>query len=70
MNKLYILRRTFRLLLKNPSFSLTAILSLAVGMGSSLAVFSLADAVLLRPLQFGNESRVVDVFETRPKISQ
>ena len=45
---------------------MAAILSLAFGIGGTVAVFSLTDAVLLRPLQFGNESRLVQVWEKRP----
>ncbi len=63
------LRYSFRQLLKNPSFSLTAILSLALGIGGTVAVFSLTDAILLRPLQFTNEARLVQVSENRPSFS-
>jgi putative ABC transport system permease protein len=51
------LRYSLRQLVKAPSFSIAVIVSLAFGIGGTVAVFSLADAVLLRPLQFGNESR-------------
>src|SRR5581483_4379761 len=60
------LRYSLRQLAKQPSFSVAAILSLAFGIGGTVAVFSLTDAVLLRPLQFGNESRLVQVWEKRP----
>ncbi len=59
------LRHSVRQLAKNPSFSVTAILSLIFGIGGTVAVFSLTDAVLLRPLQFENESRLVQVWEKR-----
>jgi putative ABC transport system permease protein len=60
------LRYSLRQLIKRPSFSLAAVLSLAFGIGGTVAVFSLTDALLLRPLQFENESRVVQVWEKRP----
>lgn len=63
------LRLSFRQLLKAPSFSIAVILSLAFGIGGTVAIFSLTDAILLRPLQFGNESRVVQIWERRPGFS-
>ncbi len=63
------LRYALRQLLKNPSFSLAAVLSLAFGIGGTVAVFSLTDAILLRPLQFENQSRLVQVWEKRPGFS-
>ncbi|MBV8897981.1 MAG: ABC transporter permease [Acidobacteriaceae bacterium] len=63
------LRHSLRQLAQQPSFSLAAILSLAFGIGGTVAVFSLTDAILLRPLQFGNESRLVQVWERRPGFS-
>jgi putative ABC transport system permease protein len=62
------LRYSLRRLLRHPSFALAAVLSLAFGIGGTVAVFSLTDAVLLRPLQFGNESRLVQVSEKRPRL--
>ncbi len=63
------IRHSFRQLLKTPSFSLTAIVSLALGIGGTVAVFSLIDAILLRPLQFTNEAHLVQVSESRPSFS-
>lgn len=62
------LRYSLRQLLKHPSFCLTVVLSLAFGVGGTVAVFSLTDAILLRPLQFTNEARLVQVFENRPAL--
>ena len=57
-----------RKLCKSPGFTITVLLTLGLGIGASIAVYSLADAALLRPLQFENEKRLVQIFEDRPAI--
>ncbi|MFZ0742859.1 MAG: ABC transporter permease [Terracidiphilus sp.] len=57
-----------RRLCKSRGFTITVLLTLGLGIGASIAVYSLADAVLLRPLQFENEKRLVQIFEDRPAI--
>src|SRR6185503_7041486 len=59
-------RYGLRSLRKNPAYSLVAIATLAVGIGAGTAVFSVASAVLLRPLPYQDPSRLVRVFETNP----
>ena len=53
------LRLTFRRFRKNPGFSLTIVLTLALGIGATTAIFSLVEGVLLRPLPFNDPDRLV-----------
>ncbi|MBX9601003.1 MAG: ABC transporter permease [Bryobacteraceae bacterium] len=55
-----------RLLLRQKSFTIAAIAAIALGMGATTAVFSLVDAVLLRPLPFPEPGRLVRLYEIRP----
>jgi putative ABC transport system permease protein len=52
---------TFRTLRKNPAFALTAIFTLALGIGADTAIFTAVRAVLLRPLQYRDPDRVVEL---------
>src|SRR5438067_526346 len=55
------LRYALRSLGQNPGFAVTAILSIALGIGANAGIFSLADAILLRPLPVHRPSEVVSL---------
>src|SRR5919112_1218829 len=58
------LRYAARLLRRSPGFAASAILTLTLGIGMTTAIFSVVDAVLLRPVQFPDPERLVMVWET------
>ena len=63
-NLLQDVRFAIRQLRKNPGFTSTAILMLALGMCASVAIFAFVDAALIKPLPYRNPARLVGVFES------
>ena len=57
------IRHAFRLLVKNPLFALVGIVTLALGIGATTAVFTLVNALLIKPLPYKDPARLVLLFE-------
>jgi putative ABC transport system permease protein len=69
MNKLLQdLKYGTRILLKQPGFTLVAVVTLALGIGANTAIFSLVNSILLRPLPFRDPDRIVRMIQASPKL--
>ncbi|HMD97985.1 MAG TPA: ABC transporter permease [Terriglobia bacterium] len=58
------LRYGLRMLVKNPGFTCTAILMLALGVGATVTIYAFVDAALIKPLPYPNPTRLVGVYES------
>ncbi|HET9710508.1 MAG TPA: ABC transporter permease, partial [Pyrinomonadaceae bacterium] len=64
----HYLRNAARSLIKSPSFTLFAVLTLALGIGVNTAIFSVAHAILFRPLPFGDPDSLVMIWGNNPRL--
>src|SRR5262245_33395696 len=64
------LRFAFRQLLKHPGFTAVAVLTLALGIGATTAIFSVVYAVVLRPLPFPESERLTAIWTQTPQVER
>src|ERR1700742_1366964 len=66
-NLIQDVRHSFRLLLKNPSFTIISVLALALGIGANTVIFSAFNAIMLRQLPYGHPDGIAMVWSSFPQ---
>jgi predicted permease len=62
------LRQTIRRLFRSPGFTLTTVLTLGVGIGATIAIFSVVNGILLKPLPFPDSDRLIALVHQAPGV--
>jgi putative ABC transport system permease protein len=69
MSFIHSLRLAWRSLRRTPAFTISAVLTLIIGIGAAVAIFAVVNGVLLRPLSFGDPERLVAAWHSMPGVS-